>query len=426
MRFRFVHAADLHLDTPFSGVGRVEGEIADQLREASLAAFDALVDMTLGEKAAFLVLAGDIYDGPSRGLRAQLRLLSGLTRLAHAGIPVLAVHGNHDPLDEGWSAVRSWPEGVTFFGPDEPQAVPVERDGRLLATVYGVSFASRDERSNLARKFRRQDAPGLHVAVLHCSVGVSGEHQPYAPCSAADLVAAGIDYWALGHFHRRRNVLEGRPWAVYPGNLQARSPHRGELGPKGALVVEADTEEGVCGEPRFVALDRVRFAVLDVDVGEVGDLAGLAVEVSARLAAAQSAQEGRGLVVRCRFAGEADWAADLAEQCRSEVLLNQIREETAGCDPFIWVDALECAADPPVNRERLMGRGDFLAEIIAQSERLTASPDDLAALEKQLRAELRVPSRAPLLADLTEPGLADLLPEAERLCLRQLAGGEPG
>lgn len=426
MRFRFVHAADLHLDTPFSGIGRVEGEVADELREASLLAFDALVDLALREEAGFLVLAGDIYDGPSRGLRSQLRLLSGLTRLSDAGIPVLAVHGNHDPLDEGWSAVGSWPEGVTFFGPDEPSAVQVARDGRLLATVYGVSFASRDERRNLARRFRRSDAPGIHVAVLHCSVGSSGEHEPYAPCSTGDLVAAGMDYWALGHVHRRRIVLQGGPWAVYPGNLQARSPQPGELGPKGAMVVEADTEEGVLGRPRFVPLDKVRFARLDLDVRETPDLAGLVRAVCARLVGLQSDNRGRGLVVRCRFVGEAEWADDLAEQCRSEDLLKHIRAETAGSSPFIWVDSLECAAVSPIDRDRLKGRGDFAAEVIAQSERLAASTEELAALEEQLRADLRAPARAALLDGVAEPALADLLQDAERLCLKQLVGGDCG
>ena len=117
--FCFVHAADLHLDTPFAGVHAVAPFVAQELREASLAAFDAIVELCLERKAAFLVVAGDIYDGAERGLRAQLRFAAGLDLLSREGIPSFVVHGNHDPVKTGWSAVSSWPAGVTVFTSDE-------------------------------------------------------------------------------------------------------------------------------------------------------------------------------------------------------------------------------------------------------------------------------------------------------------------
>src|SRR4051794_940456 len=146
--FRFVHAADLHLDTPFEGLGRTSPEVAAALRDASLAAFDALVDLALREQAAFLVIAGDVYDGAERGVRAQLRFLRGLERLSGAGVEVLVAHGNHDPLD-GWSAIRAWPAGVHVFGCNVVESVAVEREGAVLATVHGISYARRDPGENL-------------------------------------------------------------------------------------------------------------------------------------------------------------------------------------------------------------------------------------------------------------------------------------
>ena len=133
MRFNFVHAADLHLDTPFEGLGRVRPDLAARLRDASLEAFDTLIDLTLGRGAEFLLLAGDVYDGADRGLRAQLRFLRGLKRLATDGVKVFVVHGNHDPLD-GWSAIREWPPNVTVFGADgvhEIEAHPFRASLRL-------------------------------------------------------------------------------------------------------------------------------------------------------------------------------------------------------------------------------------------------------------------------------------------------------
>src|SRR5947207_1400019 len=168
LKFRFVHAADLHLDTPFAAIGRVAPEIAGRLRDASLEAFDALVGMAIEREAAFVVFAGDIYDAADRGVRAQLRFLRGVERLADRGIPVFVAHGNHDPLD-GWSAIRRAPANLTVFGGDAVESHSVVRDGELLAQVYGISYPHRDVSENLALRFRRQDAAHganpLHVGV---------------------------------------------------------------------------------------------------------------------------------------------------------------------------------------------------------------------------------------------------------------------
>ena len=153
--FRFLHAADLHLDTPFSGMHRVDAGLGTTLRNATTQAFENLVAAALERSVAFVVIAGDVYDGPERGVRAQLAFRDGLDRLARAGIPSFIVHGNHDPVEEGWSAVRQWPDGVTVFGAEEVAAVPVERDGQTLAVVHGISYPRRAVSENLALRFRR-------------------------------------------------------------------------------------------------------------------------------------------------------------------------------------------------------------------------------------------------------------------------------
>ncbi|MGO9560026.1 MAG: metallophosphoesterase family protein, partial [Acidimicrobiales bacterium] len=168
--FCFVHAADLHLDTPFKGVSETAPRIGAALREASLDAFDQLVELCLDREAAFLLVAGDVYDGAERGLRAQLRFRDGLQRLSDAGIDTFVVHGNHDPVDEGWSAVRVWPERVHFFGADEVECMPVARDGQVIATVQGISYGRREVTENLALRFSRPTSEGLKIGLLHCNV----------------------------------------------------------------------------------------------------------------------------------------------------------------------------------------------------------------------------------------------------------------
>jgi DNA repair exonuclease SbcCD nuclease subunit len=207
-RFTFVHAADLHLDTPFDALGPVPEHVALALRDASLDAWSALVDLTIDRNAAGLLLAGDIYDGEQRGLRAQARFRSGLDELSARGVQVFLVHGNHDPLD-GWSGIPRWPARVTLFPSEDVTSVDLKRDGQHLATVHGISYARRDCAENLAQRFRRGSAPGLHIGVLHANVGGNIHHAPCSPCSVEDLRRAGMDYWALGHIERARRAEAG-------------------------------------------------------------------------------------------------------------------------------------------------------------------------------------------------------------------------
>src|SRR5262249_61378087 len=126
--FRFVHAADLHLDTAFAAIGRAAPEIAERLRDASLEAFDALVRVAIEREAGFAIFAGDIYNSADRGVRAQLRFLRGVERLGERGIPVFVAHGNHDPMD-GWSAVRRRPGNLVLFSPGPVDGRTAPRGG---------------------------------------------------------------------------------------------------------------------------------------------------------------------------------------------------------------------------------------------------------------------------------------------------------
>src|SRR5207253_3613894 len=163
------------------------------------------------------------------------------------------------------------PDRLPGFGGEAVEARPVRRSGAALAQVYGISYEARDVAENLVLRFRRQDAPGLHVGVLHCCAGSQPEYPAYSPCSIADLAAAGMDYWALGHIHQYQTLAEGRPWIVYPGSLVGGKSS--EVGPKGAVMVEAAGAE--VENVDFVELARVHFDRVDVDITDEPDLRSL-------------------------------------------------------------------------------------------------------------------------------------------------------
>lgn len=414
--FRFVHAADLHLDTPFEGVGRVDPAVRDALRDASLDAWDDLVALTIARAASFLVLAGDIYDGAQRGLRAQLRFVRGLERLSERGIRTFIAHGNHDPLD-GWSAIRAWPGAVTVFGSGDPYGNAVEQGGVRLATVYGVSYERPDVCDNLARRFMRGSEPGLHVAVLHCNVGGVQEHAPYSPCTLDDLRAAGMDYWALGHIHKRQVVHEADPWVVYPGNLQGRGTKTSELGAKGAMVVEV--VDSRVAKVSFEPVDRIRFVVCPVDVTACRDLAEVRAAIWSHGTALQELHAGRGLLVHAVLSGRGHLAAELHPWILDE-MVRDLREQASDRTPFLWWRRIDNAVRGAVDPDVIRARGDFSAELMRTRAALADDDDRRQVVLGDCWQGLNDRSVARYVAPLSDDEEARVLDAAERLALQLL------
>src|SRR5262245_43513427 len=406
-KFCFVHAADLHLDTPFASMGRAAPEIADRLRDASLEAFDALVRLAIERAAAFVVVAGDAYACADRGVRAQLRFLRGVERLGERGIPVFVAHGNHDPLD-GWSAVRRTPDNLLVFGGESVEAHTVMSGGAALAQVYGISYSHRDVTENLALRFKRREAPGLHIGVLHCNVGSQPEYPAYSPCSVADLAAAGMDYWALGHIHQHQRLAEGRPWIVYPGSLQAARTN--ELGPKGAVVV--DVAGGEVESVGFVELCRVRFERVELDISDESDLPGLRKTLLAR-----AVSDGGDLLLTVALSGRGTLHRDLRRPGALADLLRDVRDELGIASPFVWVARIVDQTGAELDRETIRRRGDFSAELTRLVDELRADPEALQDL-------LAEPAAWRILAAGALDDPESVLREAEERALDLLESGQ--
>src|SRR5262249_42479935 len=215
---RFVHAADLHLDSPFRGLGEIRASLRDRLQSATLGALTRVVDHTIASKADFLIIAGDLYDSKDRSLRALVSFRKQMERLAERHIPVFIVHGNHDPLN-GWGSGFQLPPNVVTFG-GHIDTEPFIRRGRELAHVTGVSYPRERVTDNLSLSFKVPDAAAYSIAVLHANVGHQSGHADYAPATVGDLAAAGFNYWALGHVHTRAVLAEEPAMIVYPGNTQ--------------------------------------------------------------------------------------------------------------------------------------------------------------------------------------------------------------
>ncbi|WP_225445654.1 metallophosphoesterase family protein [Paenibacillus arenosi] len=272
---RFIHAADLHLDSPLRGLQSLPDVLQERLEQGVFRAWDRLVDLAIQAEADAILLSGDLHDSTHRSLRAVWRLERGMKRLSDKGISVFIIHGNHDPLttEDFWS----WPSGVTVFGTDKPSSHLIhDRSGKPVAVVTGMSYGQKAVYDNIALQYPEQ--PERHVkeyrlqvdsvvngdsmsserlyriGMLHGTVDGRAEHDPYAPCSRGDLIRKGYDYWALGHIHKRE-VIQEQPYIVYAGNIQGR--HIKETGAKGVYVVDVQADGAT--ELVFHPLDDVRW-----------------------------------------------------------------------------------------------------------------------------------------------------------------------
>jgi len=413
--FSFVHAADLHLDSPFVGVTARSPIVAEKLRAATFEAFDNIIDLCISRRVDFLLVAGDVFDGADRSLRAQLRFRDGLARLAEKGVQSFVVHGNHDPL-EGWTSAISWPAGVHIFG-SKVTTVHALRSGEPLAAITGVSYPKQREIRNLAQqvdqKARQQAAngPRFCIGLLHANVGNQPGHEPYAPCEVAELTDSVVNYWALGHVHTRQIILR-EPHVSYPGNPQGRNIR--ECGARGCLVVEVNESRQISSE--FVPVDAVRWESRDVDVSSMSTLDVLDEGLADVIERLREQSEQRALVCQLRLVGRTALYADLARAGQLTDLLERVRERHLAESPFAWVERIEVACLPEMDLVQRRKSPDLAGEVlrIAEEIRSGQTTEPLTEVLLPLYGNTRAKKA---LNDLDEEGLRRLLAEAELLCV---------
>lgn len=413
---RFLHVADVHLDTPFAGRS---DELRRRLRDASRQALRRAVDWALEEEVHAVLVAGDLFDGERLSFATERFLLQELRRLDGAGIQVVYATGNHDPGDAG-GRVRAldWPANVTVVGSAEPRRIRVtDRAGDTVGHVTAAGHASSREARDLAATFPPPPGPLPEVALLHTQVvGSQGAdaHGRYAPSELATLRAADYDYWALGHVHRRQRLSRDPP-IHYPGNPQGRTPR--ERGPKGALLVEMEPDGRA--EVRFRELGPIRWERLRVDdLEEARNLEELEEAVRVRWNEARSgdppAAPGRtDWIVRVVLSGGTPLWRELESGENLRILADEL-------EAVLGVLAAEVRAErthPVVDVEAHRERSDVVGEVLELLDRVRSgettldgtSPEELAGVSDADGDDAAPAYARELLRDAGEELLARLL-----------------
>ncbi len=414
MAFKFMHAADIHLDSPLRGLERYSGAPAAEVRGATRQAFVKLIDDCLAQDVAFLLLVGDLFDGAWKDYNTGLFFTSQMARLKERGIKVFIVRGNHDAENTMTRSLRAL-DNMHVFSPTRPET---RRLPELGVALHGQSYANTDVQHDLSAKYPPADPGAFNIGLLHTSAdGSSKEHATYAPCSIQALVDRGYDYWALGHVHRRQ-VLRTDPLVVFPGNLQGR--HVRETGPKGATLVTVTGAKATIEERHY---DVMRWHFRSVLVEGARSASAAIDRVHEELAALREQERGRPLAVRVRLHGATDAHRELVGDV--EKWTNEVRNCGAQIDD-LWVEKVHFDTKTRIDLEALRQRPTPLGELLRTIEEARKDSDVLAELVKELAT---MQDKFAALDELDRPAfdrtetVRDALTDVEQLLIPLLLDG---
>lgn len=424
---KFLHAADLHIDSPMRGLERYDEAPVEALRGATRSALENLVQLALDERVDFLLLAGDLYDGQWRDYGTGLFFVRQMARLEAAKIQVFCLYGNHDAESKlGKKLVL--PGNVKVF---EHGAAHTHLAPELGIAVHGQSFATAAVTEDLAADYPAS-APGLfNIGLLHTGLEGRPGHGRYAPTSLDVLRGKQYQYWALGHIHQREVVCED-PWVVFPGNLQGR--HSRETGPKGATLVTVDDAHQCTLEER--SLDVVRWSVLQLDASECETPEALLEHIEERLEAAIEQADGRLLAARIEVRGTT--AAHHALSSEHKHWIEEVRALGLRIgEDTLFIERVKLLTRAPLDLEALRERDDPTGCVARRMQELRENPEALERLGQEFGAQKelvgffkKLPAEA---TELDEEGeglgcdaarLGSNLDEVEQLLLSRLQRGE--
>lgn len=382
--FRFIHTADIHLDSPLRSLALKDRESAEAVAIATRQSFQAIIQLCLDEQVDALLIVGDLYDGALRSMKSAAFVVSQLRRLSHAGIRTFLVRGNHD-AESRITRHLELPDGVHVFSAAGEAITLEDKD----VVIHGVSFANPSMPKSLLPNFPPPVQGKINIGLLHTSLDGSPDHDVYAPCSLGELLDHGFDYWALGHIHKREVHAEGPRAVVMPGIPQGR--HINEAGRKSVTLVEIDSPGKIRIDERETGI--VRFERVAVDLSTATERGALRTRSEAALRDLRASVGSGHVIARVNLFGETELApwlrrdADLVlEEIRDagayvgEVLIESVVNQTQ----IVPLDSDQPTGDPISELRLLMHDGQIDRTVLANR-----TADLLDALQKRLPPVLR-------------------------------------
>lgn len=410
---KFIHTADIHLDSPLKGLEVHEDAPIEEIRGATRRAFDNLIDWAIEEKVDFVLIAGDLYDGDWKDYNTGLFFAARMGRLAGAGIRVFIVSGNHDAASQITKAMPL-PDNVTLFSPKQPKSVKLDDLG---VVIHGQSYSHRAVTKNLAVQYPKNDAGYFNIGLLHTSLTGRAGHEEYAPCTIDELSSKGYDYWALGHIHKRE-IVSKDPWIVFSGNIQGR--HIKETGKKGATLVAV--EDGHITEPIEHELDVLRWAICRVDLSSCKTMDNVYDTVRQGFEQELDRADGKTLALRLFLTGKCPIHARLLD--RTAQWTEEFKGLAAGFND-LWLEKVKFQTSRKISLKELFCEDTPISGLIQSVDQLEINGDtlfelmpELSALKSKLPAEI-YSNHEPFLESNSD-NMATLRSEVKELLIAKL------
>lgn len=418
--FRFLHTADLHLGTPFRGLGKyVSNKWLQKLREASYGVFARIVDVAIREQVQFVTIAGDLFDVAEVPMAVQFELRRGFETLETHGIPVFVCHGNHDPL----RATRplQWPANVCVFDAvphflSDEYVVPsssLHLGEGTTVQVSGFSYASAEMTQSLAKHFVRSSQADFSIALYHGVVGAAGEHANYCATKLETLVHRNYDFWGLGHIHKPGILHDNHPTVLYPGNPQGR--HAKEDGFRGVVLVDVDETGGV--KVQRALTSTVQWMTCTVDVEDVESLDEGRRRILDAIRACMTDRLGMDYVLRVELQGSTSLHSQLLDD---QALREVIQEDVEYLRLPVLVERVAVQTSPPLDVDALRHSEEFIGEFMRLIEDYKANLHSARQKLSPVLSDVFHPANELAFDALSDEDVRGLLDDALKMVLKQL------
>jgi len=400
-KVRFIHAADLHLDSPMIGLKHLPERIFRKLKESTFEALGKIVDAALFHQVDFVIFAGDLFDGEDRSIRAQARFRKEMERLAKQNIAVYIVHGNHDHLEGNWTHLPL-PENVNLFS-KEVETMKCTKVDETSVHLYGFSYSKRHLFDRMIAFYEKEQGADFHIGILHGNMDGNEEHGKYAPFTLSELLEKEFDYWALGHIHKRQ-IIHTQPPIIYSGNIQGR--HRKETGLKGCYLIDL-TKEGCNLE--FIESSVVIWE--DVRLDAANQTSFHDIYLLCKNIIEEKRRDNIGTILSFTIENIAIPESEFIGLINGELL--DILQEEEDEETFVWVSTVTVCANRQWNREQLEKDSDFYSELFQIAGQLDGITKSIAPLYHH-------PIARKFLGEMTLEEKNNLAKEAEELLVSLL------
>jgi DNA repair exonuclease SbcCD nuclease subunit len=398
----FIHAADLHLDSPMVGLRHLPPNIYSKVRESTFTALKKITETAIKNRVDFVILAGDLFDGEDRSLRAQSRFRTEMLKLSEKGIPVYVVHGNHDHLSGKWVNLKMPPNVHLFTSEVETKQVKT-KSGEMIH-LYGFSYPNRHVFEKKIEDYKKKKGADFHIGILHGNEGGGHEHDNYAPFSVQDLYEKQFDYWALGHIHKKA-ILSETPPIVYPGNIQGRN--KKELGVKGCYHVTLTELEA---KLVFIETSEVVWEEATVDASTARNFHDLFQLCQNKINSFRSVNNGTLLTL---YLENIELDDDREKRTLDGELLELLLDGEKDEESFVWIVDLIVSECLHLDKEQLKTEANFYAELFEITEQYSDIGETLAPLyEHHLGRKY--------LSQLSGSEQKELIQNAEKLLIKLL------